>query len=178
MKLRIIIVFLVFTQQAMAQQTDFILLRQKQKTIASFFPGSPIQFTAASGTTIDGEIMAIRNDSIFLKQYIVRQLLTQLGVYMLDTLVYYYHFHYRDIAAIAKRGRRFDWASSGAVLLGGGALLTVAGGVVYLADNKNFSPALLAASAGLTVVGYFLSRHSYKGMVIGKKYTLQYISNK
>ncbi|HMO62365.1 MAG TPA: hypothetical protein PKC39_02950 [Ferruginibacter sp.] len=163
---------------AMAQQPDFILLKQKNKTVASYFPGSTIRFTSISGAAVDGVITTIRNDSFFLKQYVIRQIPTQLGVYVLDTTTYHYSYHYTDIAAINKTGRRFDWASSGAMLLGGGVLLSVAGAVVYLVDKNNFSPELLAASAGLAVAGYFLSRHSYKGMVIGKKFSLHYISNK
>ena len=101
--------------------------------------------------------------------------MTPLGVYVLDTSFYYYQYHYKDIAAIGKTGRRFDLASSGGALMGGGLLLTVASGVVYLSDNKRFSPELLGAAVGLMGVGYLLSRNAGKGMVIGKKYSLEYI---
>lgn len=101
--------------------------------------------------------------------------MTQLGVYILDTSFYYYQYHYKDIAAIGKTGRRFDWSGSGGALMGGGLLLTIASGVVYLADNKKFSPELLAASVGLAGVGYLLSKSGSKGMVIGKKYSMEYI---
>ena len=100
---------------------------------------------------------------------------TQLGIYILDTNFYYYQNSYHQIKAIGKSGRHFDWAGSGAVLMGGGILLTVASGVVYLADNKKFSPELLIAAVGLTGVGYLLSKQSGKGMVIGKKYSLLYV---
>jgi hypothetical protein len=59
--------------------------------------------------------------------------------------------------------------------MGGGLLLTIASGVVFLADNKKFSPELLGAAVGLAGLGYLMTRTSGKGMVIGKKYSLVYI---
>jgi hypothetical protein len=59
----------------------------------------------------------------------------------------------------------------------GGTLLTIASGVVYVADKKNFSLPLLATGAGLATVGYFWGKQSAKGITIGKnKYSLQYIN--
>jgi hypothetical protein len=55
-------------------------------------------------------------------------------------------------------------------------LLTLGSGIEYLADRKHFSGTLMAASAGLAVAGYFLSKSGSKGMVVGKKgYRLQYM---
>lgn len=158
-----------------AQASDFMLFKKKGITKKTYFTGSTIVFTSKSGANIEANILAIRNDSLFLRQYITRPVMTQLGVYVLDTSFYYYQYHYRDIAAIGKTGRRFDWASSGGALMGGGLLLTVASGVVYLSDNKKFSPELLGAAVGLMGVGYLLSRSGGKGMEIGKKYSLEYI---
>ncbi|HOZ78066.1 MAG TPA: hypothetical protein PLY34_08705 [Ferruginibacter sp.] len=158
-----------------AQASDFILFKKKGITQKTYFTGSTIVFTANSGAHIEANILAIKNDSLVLRQYITRPVMTPLGVYVLDTSFYYYQYHYKDIAAIGKTGRRFDLASSGGALMGGGLLLTVASGVVYLSDNKRFSPELLGAAVGLMGVGYLLSRNAGKGMVIGKKYSLEYI---
>jgi hypothetical protein len=158
-----------------AQASDFILFKKKGITQKTYFTGSTINFTSSNGAAIEANILAIRNDSLLLRQYITRPVMSQLGVYVLDTSFYYYQYHYKDIAAIGRTGRRFDWVSSGGALMGGGLLLTVASGVVYLADNKRFSPELLGAAVGLTGVGYLLSRSGGKGMVIGKKYSMEYI---
>lgn len=175
MKTIFIITFLFCLSGAFAQASDFILFKKKGITQKTYFAGSTIIFTSNTGANIEANILSIKNDSVFLRQYITRPVMTQLGVYVLDTSFYYYQYHYKDIAAIGKTGRRFDWASSGGALMGGGILLTVASGVVYLADNKKFSPELLAAAVGLTGVGYLLSRSGGKGMEIGKKYSLEYI---
>lgn len=175
MKTALLAFLLFFFSGSFAQTSDFILFKKKGQTIKTYFAGSTIIFTSKTGANIEANILAIRNDSLFLRQYITRPVMTQLGVYILDTSFYYYQYHYKDIAAIGKTGRRFDWGASGSALMGGGLLLTVASGVVYLADNKKFSPGLLAASVGLAGLGYLLSRSGGKGMEIGKKYSLEYI---
>ena len=60
-------------------------------------------------------------------------------------------------------------------LLGGGMVLTLASGIVYLADKNKFSPQLLIASVTLGGIGYLLTKVGMKGMEIGKKYTLEYV---
>ncbi|MES2850670.1 MAG: hypothetical protein V4685_16545, partial [Bacteroidota bacterium] len=143
----ILAIILIFSlSEATAQVSDFILLKKKGRTVKTFFAGSKITFTSTTGANIEANILAVRNDSLFLRQYITRPVMTGMGFYILDTSFYYYQFHYKDIAAIGKTGRRFDLAGSGGALMGGGILLAVASGVVYLADNKKFSPELLAAS--------------------------------
>lgn len=175
MKKLLLLVFVFTTAASFGQASDFILFKKKDRTLKTYFAGGQISFTAVSGAYIEANITAIKNDTLFLKQYIVRQVPTQLGVYVLDTSFYYAQYHYNQILSIGKTGRHFDWGGSGAALMGGGLLLTVASGVVYLADNKKFSPELLGASVGLFGVGYLLSRASGKGMIIGKKYSLVYI---
>ncbi len=172
----ILAIILIFSlAEADAQVSDFILLKKKGRTVKTYFAGSQITFTSTTGANIEANILAVKNDSLFLQQYITRPVMTAMGFYILDSSFYYYTYHYNQIAAIGKTGRRFDWGGSGGALMGGGLLLAVGCGVVYLADNKKFSPELLAASVGLFGVGYLLSRLSGKGMVIGKKYSLEYI---
>lgn len=175
MKLLLLSWFFFIAANCPAQSTDFMLLKNKSRTVKTYFPGSSISFTSANGAHIEGDIYAIKNDTLFLKQYIIRQVTTQLGFYILDTSTYYVQYHYNQIKSMGTTGRHFDLGGSGAVLMGGGLLLTIASGVVYLADNKKFSPQLLAASAGLIGVGYLLSKKAGKGMVIGKKFSLLYV---
>ena len=152
-----------------------MLLKKGDRTIQSYFAGSKINFITTSGAGIEAFIQSIQNDTLYLKQFITRAVPTQLGVYVLDTSFYYSRYHYHQIHAFGKTGRRFNWAGSGAALMGGGLLLTLASGVVYLADNKRFSPELLGVAVALTGVGYILSRQSGGAMEIGRKYTLSYI---
>ena len=172
-----LILLLFFSYQSFAQPSDVILLKKNNKTIARYYPGINIAITTNSGAYIDGNITKIKNDSIFLQQFIIRQVPTQLGIYVLDTLgSYRYNYNYRQIVAIGKTSKGFSWSGSAASLIGGGTLLTLAGGVVYLADREKFSPALMIASVSLAGLGYLMAKTGGKGMMIGKKYSLVYLS--
>jgi hypothetical protein len=177
MKILLLFIFILFSGKAFSQASDFILLQKHSQTIASFYKGNDISFTTISGAAINAQITAIRNDSIFLAEYIINQVPTTAGVNMLDTVGSYpYQFNYNEIKTINMGERHFDLSASGASLFGGGVLLLVGSGVVYLADKKDFSPVLMIAGAALATIGYFLSRKSSDGYTIGKKYKLAYIN--
>jgi hypothetical protein len=172
----LLFILLITGHQSIAQSSDVILLKKGKKTIKRYFASSNIDITTTTGAYISAEITKITHDTIFLKQYVVRQIPTHLGVFILDTVTtYYYKYHYNQVKAIGKTGRRFNLSASSASLLGGGILLTIASGVVYLVDRENFSPGLMIASASLAAIGYVMARTSGKGMVIGKKYSLVYL---
>jgi hypothetical protein len=173
---RILFIFLFFSYSAVAQSTDFLLLQKHDRTIATFYAGNHISLTTTSGTFIDADITQIKSDSIFLKQYIIEQVPTTLGVYILDTVnSYRYQYSYNDIKSIVTLDRGFDISGSGESLLGGGAILVLASGVVYLADKNSFSPELLIAGAALGTAGYFMSKVGGKKKTIGRKYKLVYV---
>jgi hypothetical protein len=171
------ILFLI-TKTAFAQPSDFIILKKKNRTIHSYYAGTQIQFVATSGAYRDALINRITNDTLYLQEFLIRNIPTQLGFYITDTAgSFRYAYHYNQIGTIGKEEKKgFNVRGSGAALLGGGILLTLASGVVYLADREKFSPALLIASVGLGTIGYFLSKSGSKGIVIGKKnYRMEYI---
>lgn len=146
----------------------------------TFYSGSQISFTAESGAFINGQINGIKNDTLYLQEFIIRYLPTTLGTYIIDTAgSYHYKYHYKQIAVIGQKEKtNFNVKGSGAVLLGGGILLTLASGVVYVADREKFSAPLLLTSVGLGTLGYFLAKgkKSGNGMRIGKKYKLVYMN--
>ena len=177
--MRLFLLFILFltTTAAHAQPSDFIILKKKNKTIHSYYAGTQIEFVTTNGVYKDAVITKIANDTIYLQEFAVRQVQTALGFYITDTAgSYRYAYNYHQVGSIGKPQKGFNLHGSGAALFGGGTLLTLAGGVVYLADRNKFSPALLIASAGLAGIGYLLMKSGSKGMVIGKKnYRLEYI---
>lgn len=176
MKRILLIISLFVGYHTIAQSADFILLKKKNKTIATYFSGSNISFTATNGAYLNATITQIKNDSLFLRQYIVQQVPTRLGVYVLDTVTSYrYTYNYRQIKAIGRTGRKFNLSASSASLIGGGALLLLGSAVVYFADREKFSPQLMLTSAVLVAVGYVIAKTGGKGMLIGKKYKLVYV---
>jgi len=169
---------LFFSDYLVAQNSDFIILKKKGKTSASWFAGRNIAFTTKSGAFINAYINEIKNDTLYLQEFIVQQSLTSFGTYFYDTVgSYHYKFHYNQLKAIGRESKRnFDWKGSGGVLLGGGTLLTIGSGIVYLADRKKFSAPLMLASAGLATIGYFLAKGKSNTMTIGGKYELIYMN--
>jgi hypothetical protein len=162
---------------AYGQGSDFIILKKRNKTVKTFYAGSNIEFVTTSGAYRNGLINTIERDTIFMQEFLVQRIPTTFGTYILDTAgSFRYKYDYHEVQIFGKEQKGFNVSGSGAALLGGGILLTLGSGVVYLADRKHFSGSLMAASAGLAVAGYFLSKSGSKGMVIGKKgYRLQYM---
>ena len=170
---------LILTATHAIAQSDFIILKKKNKTLKTFYTGSNIQFVTMSGAYRDAVITGIRNDSIFLQEFLIRRIPTTIGTFIVDTAgSFRFAYNYNDIHAFgSNEQKKFNVTGSGAALLGGGIILTLASGVVYLTDRDKFSPGLLIASVGLGTLGYFMSKSGSKGIVIGKKsYRLQYMS--
>ena len=163
-------------------QADFILIKKKDHTLKTLFAGSEVSFTTPL-RYYSGLINAIKNDSIYLLEYDVRQTPTALGVYMLDTVATYLSgIYYKDILKIQNAKRGFNLAGSGASLLGGGILLTTIGLGTWLftkqEDQYHASPKLVIGSAVLGATGYILLKMNGSNYTIGKKYHLQYIRTK
>lgn len=178
MRLLTSFLLLAFISNSYAQGSDFILLKKKNKTVKIFYKSDNIEFVTKTGAYRNALINDIKNDSIYLQEFLIRRAMTTIGTYIIDTLgSFRYKYHYNDIYHFGRENKKFNVAGSGGTLLGGGALLSVASGVIYLVDNKNFSPTLLAAGAGLAAVGYLMSKGANKGITVGKKkYRLQYIN--
>ncbi len=165
-------------QFIVAQSSDFIILKKKNKTIKMFYTGSNIEFVSNTGAYRNAVITKIKNDSIFLKEYLISRIPTTLGFFVIDTIgSYHFEYNYNQIAHFGKVNKKFNVGGSGAALMGGGTLLTLASGVVYVADRENFSPALMLSAIGLAGLGYLMNKSSRKGITIRKNhYRLQYMN--
>ena len=161
-----------------AAQSDILILKKKNKTIATYYKGSNIAFSTSTGAYRDASIERMKNDTLYLREYITQYLPTTFGTYIIDTIgSYHYQYHYNQIAAMGKSEKKgFNLRGSGASLMGGGALLIIGSGAVYLFDKSKFSLPLLLGAAGLGTIGYFLAKTGTKGIVIGKKYHLVYLA--
>jgi hypothetical protein len=178
-----LIICLLFFFTCKSQPSDILILKKNSRSLQTFFPGSAIKFFSAS-SYYDGYVTSIYKDSVFIIQYDVRQIPTTLGVYILDTVgVYNFGVNYKDIIGFGKdRNKKFSWAGSGGALLGGGTLLTVVGLGTWIFTKPYTryyaSPYLIGASAILAGIGYILTKSNGKGILLGKKYSLEYINVK
>lgn len=167
--------------KAFAQNADFIILKKSDRKIKTFFAGSQIQFLTAAGFYA-GQINYIKKDTIYLLQFDIRPIPTNMGVFMWDTLATYrLQFNYKDILAIGNQKKKgFNSSGSGASLFGGGLLLTTVGLGTWLFTKRGTqyyaSPYLVGGAAILAGAGYLLLKGNSGNYKIGKKYSIEYIS--
>lgn len=179
----VFIIIIMCSVYSAAQPSDILILKKNNRTLQTFFPGNEITFNTSSGN-YGGIIRSINRDSLFLIQYDVRQMPTNLGVYMLDTVgTYPFAVNYKEIIGFGKmKINKFDWSGSGGALLGGGLLLTTVGLGTWLFTKPNTqyyaSPYLVGGTAILGGIGYLMIKSGNKGMMLGKKYSLEYITVK
>lgn len=174
----ILFVFLFFSSAA--QPSDILLLKKNNRTFKTFFPGNQITFNTSTGY-YSGVIQSIRRDSLFLVQYDIRQIPSSLGFYFLDTVgTYPFSTNYKQIICFGRNNKNnFDWSASGGALFGGGVLLTTVGLGTWLFTKPKSqyyaSPYLVGGAAFLAIIGYLLVKSRSKSLILGKKYSLEYI---
>ncbi|MBS1737714.1 MAG: hypothetical protein JSS98_14085 [Bacteroidetes bacterium] len=178
--MRFLLILCFFCYCKSYAQNDLLVLKKNNKTIQSFYPGSALNFSTANGN-FSTYITGVQKDSIYVVQYDIRTVPTNLGVYMLDTVARYnFGINYRDIISLGKMNNHFDWSASGGALFGGGLLITTVGLGTWIFTKPNSkyyaSPYLVGGAALLAGIGYLMAHKSAAGFVIGKKYKLEYIS--
>ena len=174
-----VLFFTFICQTESFAQSDLLILKKNGRTKETFFPGNRIQFSTVS-RQFDAYITSIRKDSVFLVQYDIRLVPSNMGFNILDTVArYYFSIYYKDIIAFNKSKGSFV-QGSGAGLFGGGILLTTAGLITWIFAKPNTRyyarPELVIAAAALTGIGYLMMISGGKEYRIGKKYTMNYIS--
>jgi hypothetical protein len=181
---RIILLFLVLAMAgaARSQMSDFISLRKmNDRYVASYFKGSPIVFNHVNGQHIEGVIEAIRNDSVFVKQWQVMSYMSNLGTSKVDTTGYFIlKMHYQEIRSIeSTKKESWRFVKNGSIFMIGGvgyALLNVINGA-YLKQPIN-DPAnirSLGIAAGVAGGGYLLNRLYARKERKGNKYKIVYV---
>jgi hypothetical protein len=105
----------MFSSTAYCQQADFIVLKKNQKTVKNFYSGTHIEFVATNGAYRNALITGIKNDSLYLQEFIVYRMPTTLGTYILDTTgSFSYAYHYNQIKSFGKPQKGFNVGGSGA----------------------------------------------------------------
>lgn len=158
------------------QQSDFLILKKKDRPVKYYYAGTQIEFVTTTNAYRNALITAIKDDSIYLQEFLVQRVPMTYGGFINDTVgSFRFTYHHNQVKSFGQPKKGFNVQGSGAALFGGGVLLTGASGVAYLIDKDKFSPELLGAAVLLGTAGYFMSRSGKDGMVIGKKYNLLYM---
>ena len=154
-------ILLFISTTSSAQSADFIILKKHNKTVQTFYSGTNIAFTTESGSYINALINGIKNDTLYLQEFIIRYLPTTIGTYIIDTAgSYHYKYHYTQIMAIGKKEKtNFNTRGSGVSHVG-----------VYLGNNKFIHASV---SKGVMVNGlfepYYLQRFYGAGRITEKQ---------
>lgn len=173
------VLFFTFIQTKSFAQSDLLILKKNGRTMETFFPGSKIQFSTAT-RSYDAYIKSIKRDSLFLIQYDIRYVPSNMGFNIVDTVARYeFSIFYKDIISFDKSKGSFI-NGSGAALFTGGIVLTTAGLITWIFAKPNTRyyarPELVGAAAAFTVIGYLMTKVGGKEYRLGKKYTLIYIN--
>jgi hypothetical protein len=177
-KALLLILLLSATVKTFSQASDFITVKKRNnRTIKTFFPGVHISFETYDKRYANGLITAIRNDSVFVKEWDIRPMLNSLGIPVTDTLGEYLGgYHYKEIAKCDVSDRmRLQQLTPGRILIIGGtgyALLNVFNGAYLhesITSSKNLKSLGIAAGAvGAGILANYLARH-------GRKYHVEYV---
>ncbi|ULQ51661.1 hypothetical protein [Flavihumibacter fluvii] len=180
----VFVLFLSLAAGAMAQgqMGDFISLRKMNgRHVASYFKGSPINFMHVNGQQIEGWVEAIRNDSVFVRQWQIMTFMTTLGTTRVDTTGYFIHkLHYQEIRTIiTNKKESFRYVRNGSIFMIGGlgyALLNVINGAYLnepIDDPDNLQS--LGIALGVAGAGFIMNRIYKKKEREGKKYKIVYV---
>ncbi|HTL08497.1 MAG TPA: hypothetical protein VL307_09585 [Chitinophagaceae bacterium] len=159
-KIVCLLLIMAIAADGRGQASDFITVKKRNnRTVKTFFPGVPISLQTYDKRQSAGIIKAIRNDSIFVREWDIRPMLNGLGIPVVDTVAEYLSgFHYKEIAFIDVSDRmKMQQLLPGRILIIGGtgyALLNVINGA-YLHESITSSKNLrsLGIAAGAVGVG-------------------------
>jgi hypothetical protein len=161
-KLLLFFVFTAIQSFAEAQLKDYISVQKRNGRIIKSFPiNARFIFYTKENYLVDGYIEDLRNDSVFVKRYIVKYLPTNVGLTYIDTVGSDISgFHYKELYKVkVYNKKRFVWPMVGGVLLLGGFakfVLTLVNGL-YFRDNLTSPDNLkkFGIAAGAAAVGHF-----------------------
>jgi hypothetical protein len=181
-KIVIVIISMIFTTSCFSQVSDFIKVKKRNnRTLKTFFPGSLISCQTVYGNFIAGVVNAVRNDSVFVKQFDVRAVPNQWGVASVDTLgSYEVGIYYKDIETVVFQSHdSFGFIKNGSLLIIGGlgyAALNLVNGKYLkqsITDRENLKS--LGISLGVAGVGYLLNRLHKINNRNGRRYVIEYV---
>jgi hypothetical protein len=180
---------MLFAAAATCQSDDFIVLKKRNnRTLKTYGEGSFLSAKTNTGFQLNGVILAIRNDSIYIRQQETKLVTTDFGQ-MIDTVFHSFGFDYRNITAFyftrqydrLMRKRGFAQTTLPPILIAGGSgfialeLINTLYRKESLNDGKKL--AAIGIAAGVAATGILLQTLSSRKDKVGNKYKVYYIKN-
>jgi hypothetical protein len=170
------LLFIGLNYLSFSQATDIInVTRKNGRHLKSFFAGSPITFQTTRGNYVNGMIKSIKNDSLFVKTYVMGRYMTEYGFTVIDTAnIFTTGFSYKEISRILIDTKKsFFRKNLGGLLIAGGAAYTALNVINNVGSKapigskenlKNLGAAGAAIGLGLFINKIFpVERFSRKG---------------
>ncbi len=183
MKCCLLTIITAFVLTSSFAQSDFIQLKKNNKVLELWFRGDNIYAQLKNGQWINAVIYKIKDDSLYLRPYIVQTYVNRLGLPFLDTTFYgLMTIHFSYLYAFPKKDESFSYVKNGLifVLAGGGYL--VLNTINTLSDNDPLFASdnlpQLCIATGVLALGVVLGLTHKSTYIVGKKYHIEYISVK
>ena len=177
-----LLILLFISATSYSQVSDFITVKKRNnRTVRSYFPGSTISCQTVYGNYIGGVVEAVKNDSIFVREYDIRAVPNMVGLAKIDAVgSNVIGLHYKDLEMFEIRSREsFGFVKNGSIFMIGGlgyvALNLINGkyldeSITGPKNRKSFGIAL-----GVAAAGFVLNRlHKYNSTK-KNKYRVEYI---
>ncbi|MEP6466658.1 MAG: hypothetical protein ABJB05_10155 [Parafilimonas sp.] len=158
-------------------------MKKKDKVLQSWFKGNNIYTQLKNGQWINAVIYNIKDDSLYLRPYVVHTYINRLGLNFLDTTYYgMMTIHPDKINAFPKHGESFSYVKNGTIFeIGGGGYLLL-NIINTLSDNDPLFASgnipKLSIATGVLALGIALGLTHKSNYIIGKKYHVEYIYTK
>ena len=185
----LLILFLLFAHLLYSQQSDFIVLKKKNnRTLRTYYPGAFISAVTVSDFPINGFIVAIRNDSLIIRQEERKLMQTDFGM-ELDTFVYTIAVDYRQIKQFNYK-KAYTWGGKKGfvqvvipkiMIIGGiGFIVLETVNTIYRGEsfNDDNKLAALGIAAGIAAAGWYIESSKTRNKKVGKKYKVVYVKAK
>jgi len=179
-KLLLSFLFILLVSSYTYSQSDLLVLKQKNRTIQTWVPGSVLNFQFSSKQWLQGIIKNIRNDSILMEQIDVRTVPNSFGFPTIDTAkLGIMKFHVNEIYGMPKRNYGSNIFTNGILLqLGSGAFMFL-NIVNSLVRNEQVFSSLnlsrLGVAGSIFIVGSLLRASHRTYIILGKKYRMETI---
>jgi len=183
------ILLLSLTKVTLSQPSDFIVLKKRNnRTLKTYFPGAFITATTFNGFLLNGEIKAIRHDSVIVIQQERRLEGTTMGT-TIDTVYNIvgvdYHeikaFHYKNGYTSYGQKRGFVEIAIPKLLIYGGLGFITLEVVNSLYRNESLSAnnklPSLGIAAGVAATGFLIQYLQNRSEKAGPKYKIIYVKN-
>lgn len=181
MKYLLFAVSILCSYLSFSQSSDFLILKKGERTIQTFFPGSHINFQLDDYQWLEGNIIKIIHDSIYIEQQKTQSGISMWGTPAEQTLnLGELHFNIHDIIALPFKQKGIGIINNGALFqLGGGAyiLLNIFNSIAQSTPfftGQNLTNVGIAS--GVLIIGKILELSHPSEIKLGKKYSLQTIN--